>query len=170
MGAATNTQIKTGISDALLSATTDAERTRVWEACGFIQEFVFHKANADAALLTASEFVFARVTKKIQISNIQIIGAGAVAANNTNFATVELAYDDGLGGPDTVVAAQTTQLTGSGNWVAGTALGVPLSATPANHVVDGSVTPKFLILRIPKAGAGIVIPAFTLFLTAELVD
>lgn len=170
MGADTNTQIKWGLTDALLSATDDAARTRVKKALGLIEEFSFHKAAADAMAADESELWIAKVTKKIQFSSVSLISAAALTAHADNNATISLEVDDGAGGANTVIASVVTTAGGSGNWTAGTAEALTLSGTPANLVVDGATATKYLILKIVKTGDGVVVPIFTLFATAELVD
>lgn len=171
MGAATNEQIKASIVDALLSALTAAERLRAKKATGLIEELRFHKAAADGAAATASEVWIARITKKVMFNDdVKIVPAAALTADNGNYATVSLEVDDGAGGANTVIASATTQITGSGSWVAGTALPLTISATPASRVVDGATAAKYLILKIAKTGTGVVVPVCTLFASCELVD
>jgi len=172
MGAGSNAQIKGSLVEGLLSATTDAERTRCKKALKLIEEVTFHKAAADAAAGTASELWIARITKKILVNDdVKIIAAASLTADDTNYATVSLEVDDGAGGANTVLASQTTKITGgSGNWVAGTALALTITTTAADRIIDGATATKYLILKIAKTGTGVAVPVSTLFLSHEIVD
>jgi hypothetical protein len=78
----------------------------------------------------------------------------ALTADDTNYGTITVGFNDGAGGSVTTLQAVTTKKAasgGTGNWVAGTA--IALSSIDAADVVT---TATYLRAAVTKAGSGVV--------------
>lgn len=103
---------------------------------------------ADALAADESEIYLDVAPRTGTITEVSFVPDAALTADNTNFATVAL-----MNGA-TPVASQTTEITGSGNWVAGTP--VPLTIdTDEDTLAEGEI----LSLAITKTLAGVAVPA-----------
>lgn len=77
----------------------------------------------------------------------------AVTADNTNYKTLALVYDDGAGGSETTIASVDTTVA-SGSWVAGTLVTLAISGASVP-------TGKQLKLKSTKAGSGVALAGGT---------
>lgn len=118
----------------------------------------YRKTSADGMATTTTANTMIGFMNPFDFS-IQLVSAFAVAvggtltANDTNYATITMLFDDGAAGTPAVAATWTTTTTGTGNW----AVGVKEAATitTANKVlVAGGV----VWFNIAKAAAGVVVP------------
>lgn len=130
---------------------------------------VYAKPAVDAMAADTTLLWVLPLDKKVEILSVSFMPYGSLTSNDTNYATISLEYDDGAGGADTQVAAALTTTTGTGNFTAGTQVNIPLSATPANRVVDGFTARKWLIFKIAKAASGVAVPAGRMVCTWKLV-
>lgn len=97
------------------------------------------------------------------IKAIKLIPHGALTADDTDYATLTIGYNDGAGGAVTTIATITTKITGgSGDWTAGTAISLTLTTTA---IADG----KLLSYAIAKAASGVAVPPFTISVETEEV-
>jgi hypothetical protein len=111
-------------------------------------------AESDAADTAASAPVLGPYDTGREIKKLSILPAGAVTANDTNYATITVEVNDGAGGAKTELVALTTEVA-NGNWVAG----VPIVLTlTADDIPAGGV----IWITVAKAAAGVQLPAFKL--------
>jgi hypothetical protein len=96
----------------------------------------------------------------LRITGVKFIPGAALTSDNTSYVSVQLVYNNGNGGSDTIVATANSTNTGAtlgtGDWVAN--VGEALTITDANaSIPSGSqVQVKFL-----KYGSGVNVPAGT---------
>lgn len=168
MGAADASQIKASVVDGLLSAVTDAEKDRAKLATSMVEEVSFVRHVADSLPSDTSVVWFARLQKRVWITRVSLIAQDTLIASDINFATVSLRSTDGLGGPETIHAAQSTTVSGggTGSWANGLEETITMTA---NRLVSADAAPRYLLCRITKGGTGVAVPAFTLFVTYELI-
>lgn len=120
----------------------------------------YFKAAADGAAATATtdQYVFTNRTGGsilLLTPSIVTLGAG-ITADNTNFATLQIKRDDGLGGASVIAWSITTAITDSGNFTASIPKLFTLrSATATNVVVAANAN---VFIAITKSGAGVVVP------------
>lgn len=117
----------------------------------------FFKAAADGAAATATtdQWMWTNNTGGAVslISGLFWVSAG-VTADNTNFATIQVKTDNGVGGASAVALSMTTAITDSGNLTALASKALTLrNGANATVVAGGSV-----YFAITKSGAGVVIP------------
>lgn len=115
---------------------------------------------------TAADGMASSTTANTQIGfmnpydfSIQLVSAwvipvgGTLTADNANYATVSLLFDDGAAGTPATAASWATQITGTGNWAVGVRKAGTI--TTANKVlVAGGV----VWFAIAKTGSGVVVP------------
>ena len=151
----------------LASASTDYAGSKKRAARTMIREqFSFEKTAADGAAGTTTAYsatpgVYA--PRDGRILGARILPHGALTADNTNNAVINIDKSDGLGGAATIMAAVTTNVA-SGNWVAGAFKAMALSATPANTRFTKG---QLLSFDITKGGTGVVVPACTIIFDVE---
>lgn len=113
---------------------------------------------ADDALAadTTDETPFFSPINDAVILSVKYIPNAALTANNTDYATLTVANRDAAGVAVGDIAAITTEITGTGDWVAFVAEDFGVLANTEVEA-GGSVT-----FEIEKAGSGVVVPAGTL--------
>lgn len=122
-----------------------------------LKQAQYMKIAADGAANTAtSETAFARVGRTGTIVGAWYVPSGALATDETDYATLTLAKRDGAGGGSSTVAAKATNAAGSGSWTA--FIPVSLGTLSNASVAAGNV----LTFAISKAGSGKAVPAGTL--------
>jgi hypothetical protein len=169
MGASNNQELRDLLFKTLAFADSSAEESIAEAALGLTRtEEVFYKVAADSGASDTTLLWAKQIKSKIQITQVTIMPLAALTADNTNNKIVSLEVDDGAGGSDTQIAAKTTTVA-NGNWVAGTAFDLTLSATTANHVVDGATATKWLIFKLAINGTGVVCPACKMYVTYKFV-
>lgn len=92
------------------------------------------------------------------ITGVKFIPGAALTSDNTSYVSMQLVYNNGNGGSDTIVATANSTNTGAtlgtGDWVAGVAEALTVSSA---SIPSGSqVQVKFL-----KYGSGVNVPAGT---------
>lgn len=108
-----------------------------------------------AASTTVAQQQFALIPSGATGAKVSIVPFGAVAANNTTYATVTVGHVDGAGSGGSVLATLLTNVAG-GSWVALTTKNmgaITSSNIPANGV---------LYFSIAKASTGVQLPSFTI--------
>lgn len=125
--------------------------------------YIYQHAGDGAAGDTIAERAFdATIKRNGTILSVEFMPSGTLTANDTNYATLSVAWRDGAGGGAQAVASQTTKITGgSGDWAAFVAedLGTITNAT----VAPGAV----LTFAQAKASSGVAVPAGALIVTVE---
>jgi hypothetical protein len=123
---------------------------------------------ADAATSTTSTYTLDYSTgPRFRVDAVKYVPGASLTADNTNLATLELVYNNGNGGSDTVIATVNTAATaggGTGNWTAD--IGVAVTVTAANSVVPAG---SQIQLNIAKSGAAVIVPAGTLIVKGTRV-
>ena len=144
---------------------THAQRDALVEA--MFQGSVAYKEPAEGTAATEASTQFFRALHALKIKRVTIQPQDALTANDTNYKTVAVKKADGAAGSETVVASQTTKITGgSGDWVDKTQFALALSATLANlELAAGEV----LILDIAAAASGVATPEFIVNVDYELI-
>lgn len=131
------------------------------------------KPSADA--MAADTTAYTAADQEYMPYAARILGAyiqpqATLTAHDTNYATVNVVKGDNAGGAETVMASQTTKITGgSGNWAAGVKQALTVSSTVANtRIAKGQV----LGFSIAKASSGVVVPihSITVILEVEGTD
>jgi hypothetical protein len=79
------------------------------------------------------------------------IPSGALTASNTAYATISV-FKRTAGGTSVLLAAVTTQITGSGNWTAWVPVNIPVVAAPV-------AASDVLTYTITQTGGGVAVPA-----------
>lgn len=97
------------------------------------------------------------------VTSAKLMPFAALTADASNYATVTVEYDDGAGGSDTAVATLVTDVAG-GSWVAGTAKTMTLTSSAPVNIPAGS----YVHFSIAKAGTGVAVPVFKIFLDGKL--
>ncbi len=150
---------------ALLGGTSDAAKTLIDNL-----SMVKYKVDkvADAATSTTSTYTLDYSTPgRFRVDAVRYVPHVALTSSNTDNATLELVYNNGNGGSDTVIATINTATTaggGSGNWTAD--IGVALAITAANSVVPSG---SQLQLNVAKSGAAVIVPAGSLIMKGTYV-
>ncbi len=90
---------------------------------------------------------------------------GTLTADDTNYATITIKFDDGAAGTPAVAATWATTTTGTGNWAVGVREAATLTA--ANCVLPDSGVAWF---NIAKAGSGVVVPTSNYFMLFERAE
>lgn len=165
MADVTYQQIADSIGANLSQSLSATDKTRLKRAVGALGTITIGQAADALANSTSTDWVYA-VDNKMEFTAVKLVPTGALTSDNTTYATISLEYDDGNGGSDTQIAAFTTKTTlggGTGDWTAGTALTLTLSATQANRIVDGTTTRAYLILKHAKASTGVAVPKYRMF-------
>jgi hypothetical protein len=123
---------------------------------------------ADAATSTTSTYTLDYSTgPRFRVDAVKYVPHASLTSDNTNLATLELVYNNGNGGSDTVIATINTATTaggGSGNWTAD--IGVALAVTAANAVVPAGSQVQ---LNVTKGGAAVIVPAGSLIMKGTRV-
>lgn len=136
----------------------------------FIDAFSQIQYKADKVLdgdaSTASTYCLDNDTDaRFRVDSAVFVPHAALTADDANYGTIALVYNDGAGGADTTVATLSTTITGgTGNWTA--FVGEALTITAANAVV---ATGKQLAVKFTKTGTGVAIPAGSLIVKGTRV-
>jgi hypothetical protein len=109
---------------------------------------LYHLKDADALAADTLLEVFFSIPVDGYLIKPRIIPHAALTADNTDYATLRL---DRTG--IATVYQDTTQVTGTGDWVAGTPIDMTMIA--ANNKVEAGETIR---LRILKAASGVIVP------------
>lgn len=123
----------------------------------------FFKPAADAAANTATaETPFAVLPAAKSIRGVSYIPAGALTADDTDFATIIVrAYTSA--GVAIGIVAQLATLLATGDWVAKTPKTIPLHDGTNAIALDSTKLDVpaggFLTLQITKGGSGVAVPA-----------
>ncbi len=115
-------------------------------------------ADAMASTATADQWAFTnRTGGSIMLLQPSIVTLGAgLTADNTNYATIQVKRDDGIGGASVVAWSIGTQITDSGNFTASVPKLFTLrSATALNVIVPANGN---VFIAILKPGSGVVVP------------
>lgn len=127
----------------------------------FLDDFeMYFKAAADGAAgtTTSDQWVFSNRTGGailLLTPSLVMLGAG-LTADNSNYATVQVKRDDGIGGASVVAWSIGTQITDSGNFTASVPKLFTLrSATATNVVVAANAN---VFIAITKSGTGVTVP------------
>lgn len=137
--------------DQCLDEGTDATATQLFD-----ETETYFKAAADGAAATATtdQWMWTNNTGgACTLISAMFWPSASVTADNTNFATLQIKVDNGIGGASAVALSLTTAITDSGNL---TALATKLFSTKgASQSIPAGATVYF---AITKSGAGVVIP------------
>lgn len=157
------TGLQVGLS-APLSLATPAERST--SAVHKAEQRLFScwvLLAAEAAAATTTDQAFAYFERPVQLVSARYLPQAALTANDTNFATVAVAWNNDAGGALTTLASQTTKITGgSGNWTANQSVNLPLAANPQSTAATFA-----LHFTTTKTGTGVIVPAGLIFLVWE---
>jgi hypothetical protein len=120
----------------------------------------WHKESVDPlATTTTSERVVFTAPLNVTITDIFVEPAGAVTADNRNYATITVYRRNSNGANQVVVASETTQLNSSGrsgDWAS-------FKAVSLGTLSNTSATPgRKLTIEITKQGGGVILPVLTL--------
>lgn len=104
--------------------------------------------------------------EQYRVVAVKYCGSAAVTADNTNYKSLQLVYDNANGGSQTVIAIANTTIPTSGNATNNWTANVPVSLTvqSANAVVPSGSQISFLEV---VAGNGVAIPAGCVQVTLE---
>jgi hypothetical protein len=108
----------------------------------------------DAAASDVGVSMFGPLPYAFRCVTAKLLPRRALTADDTNYGTITVGFNDGAGGSVTTLQAVTTKKAasgGTGNWVAGTA--IALSSIDAADVVT---TATYLRAAVTKAGSGVV--------------
>lgn len=97
-----------------------------------------------------AESSFSTIVASTTLTTFKFLPDAALTANNSNYATISVYKRSS--GVQTLLASRTTQITGSGNWTAWTAV----TLTVSTGVVTAGDT---LTVEITKTGSGVSVPA-----------
>jgi hypothetical protein len=111
--------------------------------------------DGSAAAVTAETPVLSS-SGGLQVQAVRFLPSAALTANNTNYATLTVVNRDAAGSSVGTIAAITTEITGSGDWVA---FVLEDFGTLANATIAAGGTVTF---EIEKAASGVVVPAGSL--------
>lgn len=153
-----------GMVDAIYSAK-DTNDSGLVEFATTGGRITYCKQVADALAATTSDAGFLLLPASPAANQIKAIKAtlmpqDVLTADNSNYATLSLVYDDGANGTETTVASVTTKITDSGDWTAGNVVPMAISAA---YVPAG----KQLRFKIAKTGTGVAVPITTLSVQYE---
>lgn len=124
----------------------------------------YSKAAADAMASTATAADYFYVARRdVQLINVDLVSAGTLATDPTDFATLIVNKHDGAGGAATVAASVATS---TGSVAAGVPYALTLSTTLANiQLTAGQV----LSWQVTKGGAGKVVPVSNVRIRARYI-
>jgi hypothetical protein len=108
----------------------------------------------DAAAANVGVSTFGPLPFAFQCVTAKLIPRRALTADDSNYGTVTVGFNDGAGGSVTTLQAITTKKSGSGgtgDWVAGTA--IALSSIDRADVVTAAT---YLRAAVTKTGTGVV--------------
>lgn len=120
-------------------------------------EVVTTKAADDGAAATATTDTKIWVNPfsfPVLVTAARYSANGTITADNTNFATIQVKVDDGLGGASVVAAAISTTITDSGNVATNVTENLTLQSTNVVIPAGGN-----LYYAITKSGTGVVVRA-----------
>ncbi len=149
-----------GMVDAIFSAK-DSNEVSLAEFASMGGCVVFCKQVADSLAADTSDVGFLGVPASPAVNQLKVVKCSlmpqaSLTADDTDFVTLSVVYDDGAAGSESIVASVTTKITGgSGNWTGGQVVNVPISA---QFVPAG----KQLKFKVAKTGAGQAVPITTL--------
>lgn len=89
--------------------------------------------------------------------------AAGLTADNTNFATLAIKWNDDAGGAQTTVGSVATTVAGSGTWTANRSVNIPLATDPSVPAASA------IHFTTTKSGTGVIVRAGILMLEFEEV-
>jgi hypothetical protein len=102
----------------------------------------------------------------IRVTGVAFVPSAALTANNTNYVSLKLVYNNGNGGSDTIVAMANSSNTGAtlgtGDWVSDVA--EALTITAANAVIPSGSQVQ---VKFEKVASGVVVPPGTVVIKGE---
>lgn len=102
----------------------------------------------------------------IRVTGVAFVPSAALTAHNTNYVSMQLVYNNGNGGSDTVVAMANSTIAGAAlatnDWVANIA--ETLTITAANAVIPSGSQVQFKFLKV---SSGVNVPAGTVVIKGE---
>lgn len=132
------------------------------------REITLRKVAADAmastttaALADANLAAYVPDAMTVEAIRVEPLG-GTLTADNTDYVTFTITHYTTVAGGQTTIKAFTTETTGTGSWVAGTTLVIPLTAA-VNIPAGNKVT-----MAIAKAGAGKAVPVSSYHIIGRL--
>lgn len=94
----------------------------------------------------------------VRVTECKFVSSAALTSDNTNYVNMQLVYNNGNGGADTIVAQANSTNTGAtlgtGNWVAG--VPVALTVNASNAVIPSGSQVQFKFLKV---ASGVNVPA-----------
>ena len=114
-------------------------------------------AAGSGALANTSHTLDASTLAQFKVTGFKVTAHAAVTSDNSNFTWINLVYNNGAGGSDTVVATVNTATTlggGTGNLAADQPKAITLVANNNVVVPAGSQ----LMIKTLKAGTGVSLP------------
>lgn len=151
--------------DAVLSAFAPEGTSAAQSLCkGAFAEFKARASKViDSNATYNSTYTFDdSLAVGLRIRSCKFVPTEALVADNSNYADIDLVWNDGAGGADTTIASLNTKVTGTGNWVADIAESLTLDNAEVK-VAAGSQ----LQVKITKQGSGVAVPAGTFILKAD---
>lgn len=145
MGTPTDTTIVKGLVQANIEDALGSDKTRSAAEASRMRRTVIVPVAlfaAEAMASSTSRALLLRTTGLVKVTAARILPDAALTANDTNYATITIVYNDDAGGGDTVVATVTTKTSGSGgsgSWTAAQSVGMTLStdsSIPASKAVQ----------------------------------
>lgn len=118
----------------------------------------YSKLAADGAAGTATaESPFTRaVTYDRRVKSIVYAPGAALTANNANYATLRVRKRTAAGADGGIIASLTTQITGTGDWVAFVVKALTLDTSLDSNL--DLLAGELLTFEITKTGTGVVVP------------
>ncbi len=145
------------LRDVLVAGLADGSTTSTGLVEGLLSNSLRYTWSRplDVAASTASvDTLDASTALRMKVSSFKITAAVAVTETDTDLATLQLVYNNGNGGSDTVVALAYTNIAGGlGNLTANKP--ASFSVTAGNSVIPAG---SCLQLKTTKGGNGVALP------------
>lgn len=149
-----------GTGSGLDADLLDGVSSAAFEVDGLSNGIQWFKESADGLGTTATtERVVFTAPENITITDVFIEPAAAVAASDTNYATITVSRRDATGGNRVTVASRTTQTAASGGTGSWTLFSTVSLGTPSNASISEG---RKLTIEITKTGLGISLPVLVL--------
>jgi hypothetical protein len=148
--------VNDGSGSGLDADLLDGMSSEEFALAGEVHAVQWHKESVDPLAATAtSERVVFTAPRNVTITDIFLEPAGAVTADDLNYATITVYRRNSNGINQVAVASETTQPSssgGSGDWAS-------FEAVSLGALSNTSVTPgRKLTIEITKQGTGVVLP------------
>ena len=149
-----------GTGSGLDADLLDGVSSAAFEVDGLSNGIQWFKESADGVGTTATtERVVFTAPENITITDVFIEPAAAVAASDTNYATITVSRRDATGGNRVTVASRTTQTAGSGGTGSWTLFSTVSLGTPSNTSISEG---RKLTVEVTKTGLGVSLPVLVL--------